>query len=249
MCSTSLYVSAQGDGSNCMELVKTTYKKLNERSTLSLNVFYMDYSMSMNVDPNLTERDRSAYSTRVKLYANSEKSYLISESIEVYQDQHHTLSILKEEKLIYVSEFIGLEAKRSKVSHLGFLQDTLFDLSKVVSCEEVGSEWLAQSSDLVKRYKKIRMELNSSGKNLFNTDALTFYIDSENKTIKRVIIEYAESHNMKNLIVTFNEIKYDYSTDKLDAEAISIALSSDNKLRLKYKDYTLVDTRSHNAGN
>ncbi|MEL6142995.1 MAG: hypothetical protein AAFU67_15410, partial [Bacteroidota bacterium] len=100
--------------------------------------------------------------TQVKVYANTEKSYLISDEIEVYQDNITTVSITPSNHSVFVGDSSPRLVKQARLQAMQPYQDTLLAYAEIKACTalENGAE-------------KVELVLKERGQRLFQLKGLT----------------------------------------------------------------------------
>jgi hypothetical protein len=227
---TANFLHAQ-NGEDCLSWLKKVYSSMEQHYKPSADkAFYLSYEVS-------TAMEDGTYSMTAELYSDEKKSWFISKEAEVYQDSRVTVSILPARKLIFINDFKGKDQKEAQIKHLSFIQDTLFQLSRVVFCENA-------KADDGKQYKKISLKLSPEGKKMFNVESLDFYADEKKEELKEVHVKYTPQQAMKEMKIRFNKMETAPQLGKLKDSLLNEVLDESGKLKPPYVGYKFSDERS-----
>lgn len=226
----------------CLEEVRSIYKKLAAFGRNGdKNTYYMDYTVRTAT----SDSSEGIAESGVKMWMAQDKLEVISSQFEIYQDGNNVFMVLPERKMLLRSDPPeGSDKARTKRrNYLEFLQDTLFMVSKVVSCERVAGQGGAD--------KKVRLALRPGADKFFGISHITFYIRSSAQQVSRVCMEYytAEgqpSSRPQGIVYqeyVFNTMSFD-CRDKTLSSDVSSRFLKGGKLTPAYASYKLIDNRN-----
>ncbi len=231
------FLYAQTNHTNeCLELVRNIYKKLNtHEQTLSIDkVYYLDYQVKTKMRDTIRYRDTVSH---IEVYTNNKRAQMLSDEMSVYQDEIHCFTVLPSQKIINWNDSHMNLGKEMRIKSIASFQDKLFEVAEVDECNDI-------QEATVKANKQVVLVLDKESQRQFPYVSLTFQIDTEQQTIHKILIDYPEPHKIARIELTFNDIVYDYKTDKLDKPVISLIFNEKQELLPKYKDFKLIDRRS-----
>lgn len=216
---------------DCKQMIKRVYQQLeNQYSTRGEGVFYLEYTSKI-----LLPEEKDWVITNVKVYSNQAKSYLVSNEVAVYEDQHTSLSIIPSNKIIYLRDFVQDPMKENRLKELAFFQDSMLIHSEVSFCQTLNNG-----------NKKIQLNLTKSGKKLFHAESASFTLDLKSNTLKQVEINYLSDYKIREMILVFNEVDDNYHTTLLSAPLMSQIYEPNGNLKEQYRGYRIYDSRKIN---
>lgn len=232
---TTCILHAQSFKSECLELIRELYKKLNTPdSTFKQNrIYYLDYQITTIFRKPVPYPQ---HTTNVKVYVHPSQIRFLSQEASIYQDAANSFTIMPDRKVIYWGNSTLNFGKELRQKHFAMLQDTLFDIAQVQECEDI-------QLPNGKANKQVALALNGAPSKLFPYVRLTFQIDAAKQFIHKVIIDYPPPNKIARVEITFNEINYDYKTDILKKPVMSIFFNEKQELLPEYRSYKLVDHR------
>lgn len=214
--------------SDCKQLIKKVYRDLEDRYTQPDNgVFQWGYTTKIKM-----QEEDSWSVTNVSLFATAEKSFLISEQVEVYEDKRTTVSVIPSNKAIYIHDSTPGIQKKERIRQLTSFQDSLLLYSRVGNCQ-----------DMAGNRKKVELILNDTGKKIFNADKAIFILDIKKSTVVQTEMKYLPSHRMSQMIIVFHEDKKNYNANITDSSALGMVFGANGKLKDQYKGYKIYDSR------
>ncbi len=223
----------QKENDDCLQQLKTIHQQFVIASMpTDLKTLFLEYSIKTTMG---RQFGGAVKVSKVNVYANKEKSYLISKDIKIYQDFAASVSVLSMKKTIYINDFKGRESKSHLFKQLSFLQGEMFDTSHVQACDNV--EMNAHP------YKRIQLGFSKNWEKRLGIEQLTFYLDPDNNDIKKIDARFNPNHKIATIQTEFNAFNQDYKTQLLDASALSQVFGSNGKLLPAYKDYKVIDMR------
>lgn len=223
---------AQETERQCLSLVKECYRNLNYAPAENTNnIYYLHYSA------NTVMRDSSKNNnsrTEAKMYLSNKKVRLLSNEMEVYQDEEDAFTVLPSKKTIYRSYPTLNFDKENRKKQLSMLQDTLLSMSEVSSCKVVKEN---------KADKEVVLIPNAKAKQLFGVGKMVFYINSAEKNIEKVIINYLPPKEILSVTYAFHSVEYNYKTDILIKPVLPLFIDKSGQLIPEYKGYRFIDNK------
>ncbi len=220
--------SAQSQQDPCLDFLISSYKNLSTAFEPTEQTTYIRYTVTSTMG---AAYGSATHTTTAQVYANKDKSYMISSEIEVYQDQQHSVSILPNKKVIYINEFAGSVAKQTITDNMQLVQDTLFKLSRVVACDK-----LSQPG-----HKRIELAPNETGVRLFHIRSYTVWI--REGVVEKIRIRYSEDYKLSELVMRFEAVEPDHSSGILSKDVLTIVWDEHGNLNDQYRDFKVMDSR------
>ncbi|KAB2859613.1 MAG: hypothetical protein F9K09_01460 [Flavobacteriales bacterium] len=222
-------VFAQKD--NCLEQVKRVYKAWEKQVQESTeNTVYLKYETEITTGGEKLETNK----LEIEVISNKDNSIFSSPDLKIYQDKKHTVSILKDKKVIVINGVSSDQYKKQKIGQFEVLHDTIFSQLKTIECEMVQIEG--------KAYKKVVLEANATARNIYKIETIYFLLDLNNNTVKEVKVKYLKNYQLAVMHIKIIDQNLDYKI-KINKEVLSNVLDSNGKLLNKYTGYKLMDNR------
>jgi hypothetical protein len=217
----------------CVEDIKSIYKKQVGLANISSNKnCHLNYDMIVTMN-----RKKERIRSNVVCYVNKNSSHVITDQMDVFQDKEVIVSVLKEQKTIYINRHPKDMDKiqGSRANQLNLLRDSVFLYSVVKECKNQPtangqSEWLVQ------------LDFTEGGKKKYKMNRVDFVMDNEKKEIKSFSIYYSDSNTVSTVQCVFNKVDYNYKTDRLSRSPLSIIMNGKNLLP-PYAGFKIVDNR------
>jgi hypothetical protein len=224
---------------DCLKQVKFIYSKMNKPPLTSKGgVYYFNYSVrsTFRKVSGVYETQKTTEAT-VDMYMSKEQMQYLSKDVSIYSDQQDVFTILNSHKIIYRSDPFRKEQFEQREKSISALQDTIFGMSSVSSCETLPA--------VIDGYTKIvTLQPNALAAQKFSIKKIIFYINAEKEEAKKIRIDYAGEHRMDNVEITYNKIDYNYKQASLGSSVKDRFVNRKSQLLSNYKDYKLIDNRA-----
>jgi hypothetical protein len=221
----------------CIDEVRSMYKKFNDITALrnaGSKVYFLDYSVKSVTKDSLKDGIKASF---IRMWMDSKKMEVQSDDMQVYQDEKNAFVVIPSRKMILRNDPDRRENK-AKSGLISKAQDTLFALSKVLSCGMIGNT----------SFKQVVLEVNESGRQLLKISKMSFVIDTRSHEFKNMRLDFAGGENQDGNRIMY--VCYDFKTLSMDCKDKILStdfaprfLASEKELNPKYKGYTLVDNR------
>jgi hypothetical protein len=223
-CFATFVVAAQGP--SCASLLKESLKKMKNAPGKS---YRLKYSVTTHYRG---ESRLENYTTDADVIVKDDKSSFVSGDLEVYKDDRYMVSIDKESKVIYLSNAIKKDWKKTQIEALSIIHDSLFTRLQIVECKE-NSSIQNISTVLPEPYVQITGIKN-----------ISYWIDRDTKQITRFSITYANHPSGIQLVdLVIKQFDYDYRGEAYAGPALAKVLSKSQSPLSKYKGYRVKDIR------
>jgi hypothetical protein len=214
--------------------VRQVFDKLNEVAGGS-KVSYINYS----VISKLKEKDGSGNNITnsgvFELISTAKQNRIYNKDMIVLKDQTNTFTILPSRKVIYISDAVIGKKEERLYEKLKVLQDTIFKNALKVTTELVKG----------KSYDKIvNVVLNDKIGKYLAMKQVAYYINTQNKTLKKVFVEYLPDQQFITLEYNFNETNFDYKKADMTIPVKNLVFESGKNLKKDYLDYKVIDNRN-----
>ncbi|MFL5763621.1 MAG: hypothetical protein ACJ77K_06735 [Bacteroidia bacterium] len=212
--------------------VRTAFDKMNDAVTGG-NVFHINYSVKAVLNEKDKDNKNIVNSSEIEMYTTSSNSWILSKEAKIYKDNSNTITVLPDKKLIFFSD--GAPAKKDEYIYakLKQIQDTIFSNSKVVEATDVqGMPW----------NKKVRVVPNDKISHLLEMKTITYYLNTNDNSLKRVYVEYLPDKQFVTLDYLFTGIDYNCSKINMKQPAINMVYSG-KKLKSEFEDFKVIDNR------
>ncbi len=221
----------------CLDLLVQT---INKMKNFKADRLYMDYEVRSNMIVDQNEFGNQQSSLRGTMHISPHKSAMLSPSIDVYRDDSLQISVIKDDRVIYLTRPMA-DATANVRAQLGsMLQDSLMNHLTLLNCET-----LCDSLQKDRFIEKVEMGISTEEwEGITGMKAVTFWIDRKHNLINRIRITYANHpHNVKDMELIL--YKYDLSNkaDPFNGSAYGRVFSAKGVLQKKYKGYKVVDYR------
>lgn len=236
MCWLCVVAQAQaGNDDDCKALVRRVYDKLNAYGKLPEDgqMYHLEYSQQTLM------RDSSKYRNStvvVKMKASNNKVWYSTDNMELFQDETHSVVILRNNKTVYLrdSDLRSAEGKKQTLAQLTRNNDTLFATASVGQCR-----------DAVQAGRKVRivtMVMAEKVRAVTGVQHMVYTIDMQSETVLSLRTEYAKESKIAAVEMTFllNERKNEqpFQTD------VYPRFFTGTKLKEPLQAYKLVDVRA-----
>ena len=165
---------------------------------------------------------------------------LVSDEMEVYQDEKTAVTVLPSEQTIYVADRGKVDTQKWMDMFNAFRDSIVFSYCDVVACREVHAPDGAKLTQIT-----LAVKPDAAGRINKRYPVRSFVIefDRETNRIDNYTTNFIEPYILESMTVTLREIDYNYNSDKLPATAGGKYLAADYKVRPAYNSYTVVDMR------
>jgi hypothetical protein len=215
---------------DCLDLVRHTYAQLR-RPAADGRVYRLHYTVH-------TVRRRQVGATEsrstVEVLLNRHQVRLTSPELVSYQDEESSITILPAREVVMIGPSSRDLQREKRLQNLTLFQDELFDAAVVESCVSVP----ASGEDPAR--KRVILGLDEDGRRRFPMRRITYEVDESGDRVRRVLMEYPQTHALDRVEITFHEIDYDYETRELDSPIRSAVFDGRGRLLEKYSDFEIV---------
>jgi hypothetical protein len=229
-----LGVQAPPAASDCLDLVRRTYAHLS-RPAADEKAHRLRYSV--HTVPRKPAGDAGSRST-VEVILNGHQVRLTSPELLSYQDKESSITILPVRKTVTIGPSTMDLHRDKRVQDLTLFQDKLFDSAVVESCVSL------PTGDGEPARKRVVATIDEGARRRFPMRRLTYEVDESGDHVRRVLMEYPESHKLDRVEITFEAIDYDYETRELESPIRSAVFDDQGRLLPQYSGFKVVDRRS-----
>jgi hypothetical protein len=174
-----------------------------------------------------------SHSLNCESYTDGERSYFVSDEIEVYQDLKSTVTVLPSDRKIYVYG--------SGRTNLDRIQSSLVTQKYIMECvtESSSSQVILDGVSCF----KVNLKLDDKAKKKYAMESAVFWISTESGELKQSVMYQTDDQPTKSLQCKFisNE-KGKLNLDILRNKPIEIVMKG-SSLKEKYSHFKLVDYR------
>lgn len=218
---------------DCLNILRGVYEHLSLLEDRS-----RDRGLYLSFTTTTTTSEAQGGRTRVtpfSVYAGAGAKWFISEEMEIYQDKKHSVTIIPQDKLIYVRDYTADPRMGTAVGQFAQLNEKLLSLSTVTACED----FLADANI----FKRIRLEQHQEGREAFKTLYVDFEVDPRQKTLRKTVTRYVEGQPLVTMSVHLNELDENFPLDELSQPVIQKVIGSDERILPSYTGYRVLDSR------
>lgn len=216
----------------CLLEVRQVFDKLNEVSINSKEVSYLNYTV---ISTSKDAAGKSFVSKGVfEMISTSKQNRIYSKDMIVLKDQSNTFTIMPSRKMIYISDAVIGKKDENLYDKLKILQDTIFKNTTKVDCESVKGQL----------YNKIvTVFLNDKLSSFIDIKKASYYINSDDKTLKKVFVEYVSNKQFETIEYVFNETNFDYKKADMSVPVRKLVYENNTTLKKEYESYKVIDNR------
>ena len=215
----------------CLNEVRAVFEKMNQ-APQNGKIVYVPYSVKAVLNEKDKEEKNIESASDIEMFSSNKHSWILSKQMNVYKDGEYTMTVLPDRKQIYLTDAV-VEKDDNMFSKLKQLQDTLFN-----NCEKV----LCVDAQGVGYDKTIILFLNSKFSQFLEMKKVVYYINSSEKILHRVYVEYAPEKQYKSIDYVFGTADYDYKKTNISA-SVEQLLYVGKTVKQEYKGYQIIDNR------
>lgn len=231
-----LITAARTPQQDCLQEVRAIFDKMNTAPPLGQNNYYFSFNIKSTLRKAPSNASKTSTSD-VELHVGATQSRYISKEALMYIDQENTFTVIPSKKMIYWTAVNQKEGKEERAQKLTMMQDKLFDMSTVGECMVVSPK---------DGYNKmITLIPNQKAKDYYQVDKITFYIDSKEKAMKKIILSYSSANKLESVELTYHKIDYYNKSQDLGKPVKPLFITTKGDLTPAYTEYKLVDTRNN----
>lgn len=231
----SVLQAQAGKNDDGKALVERAYEKLNAYGKLPEDgqMYHLEYSQHTLM------RDSSKYRNStvvVKMKASNNKVWYSNGDMELFQDETHSVVILRDRKMVYLrdSDLRSAESKKQMLAQLTRNNDTLFALATA-----------GQYRDVVQDGRKVRvipMVMAERVRKVTGVQQMVYTIDMQSETVLSIRTEYTQESKIAavELVFLLNESKWEQPFQT----AVYSRFFAGKKLKEPLQAYKLVDVRA-----
>ncbi|MBI4646900.1 MAG: hypothetical protein HY738_09990 [Bacteroidia bacterium] len=220
-----------------VQQIRDLYKSFEKKiQTQNNKVLYVNYTVEIVMNENHSD---GPIVSSFELYAGKDRSYFFGKDIAVLQSHNEVMSIIHKDRMIFLNNALPENMKQDNIRHLGFLQDTLFQLTSVESVEKLN---LQNGIPAI----SIKLKTSDSGQKIFKISSMDITVNEKISEIFRVDIHYLPGSKYSRVSTIFRQINYDFQSDILENDVLSFAFDTNGQLKDEYKNYKYVDIRKKN---
>lgn len=227
-------VIGQSKNEMCMHQLREAFEKTWQfplKPNNATNFYYLDYSIrTVMRNSNYPESKVN----NIQVWIGRDIMYYDSEQIEVYVENNLSISVLKDQKTLFLADVDTNSNKYEKLLGYIKLQDTLLNMSRVIYCN---------TSANYDEPTRIEVELIPLAKQLFNIDEVIYEFDAGQKMLTRSIIYYVKTHDIAFVEIEINELDFEKKAPALHKPILENFYNLSGELLAAYGGYKIIDSR------
>lgn len=222
-----------GDG-ECTHLLRTFYHNFPALS--NQYAWVMKYTVSF-AD---WEGNEPQHIT-TELAMSEKKMKMVSSEMEVYQDETSAVTVVPEEKKIYVADRQNNGKTEEMLKMLTMFRDTvLFARCDIRDCKDVRAD---DGTPLKKFTLVFKPEVKNALQKRYPILFIELVINTKTNKPYRYTTYFTNTYALKSLSVTFHDVDFRAAIDNVSFRAGEKYLTEKQKLRPAYNSYTVIDVR------
>ena len=218
---------------DCHELFKTAFAKMKASAAQATK------GMSLKYNVQVQTASGEQYSDIISLEVKNKRFKVVSAQATIFQDDKTMVVIQPEEKVIFMSKPTSTVGS-SRWADIVALLDSLVKHMIVKNC--------AVATDLTTANglcRKIDFKLPTRIQEKMGITSVTYWIEENDATIRKVQIVYAKRVNQRlaRLDFEFREMNFDYRSTPFEGTALGIVMEGRSNMKASYKNFKLIDNR------
>lgn len=229
-----VWVPAHGQSGNaeCLEQVRKLYRRLGEPPAEG-----KIYSVSYTVESR-TRRSGKVMNTssKVRLLMSRDRIHMITDEMEVYQDNRQVITVLPTSKALYIHDGDVEGNRELRTKMLGAFQDSLFTSCTVTGCS-------IRKGDDGREKRRVVLKMGEKVKKHYSISTLTIDIDTKEQSIDQVEYAFVPGSEQEWMKVSVDNFDRDYRTDAFKESLHSMFFDSRGSVLPRYRSYAFIDNR------
>jgi len=229
---------SMGQHGDCKEMLVRAIGAMKQTNSDRLSMEYEIRSkFSNSVNGVVQSKQAISHAT---LYMDQHKSRLSTSAVDAYKDDSLLVTVMKAEKMIYMTRASDPGGRKIQAQAFGMLQDSLLKKLTITGCET-----LCDDRDPTLFFEKIDAQLNTpKWKAATGISSVTYWINRRTNLVSRIRVLY-DKHPMNINEVDFEVFSYDahYGGEIFKGTARGMVYTRKGVLLGKYKDFKVYDYR------
>lgn len=222
-----------GEG-ECTHLLRTFYHSFPTLS--NQHAWLMKYTVSI-----ADWQGGEPQHITTELAMSEKKMRMVSSEMEVYQDEVNAVTVVPEEKKIYVADRQDNGKAEEMLKTLMMFRDTvLFARCDIRDCKDIRAE---DGTPLKKFTLAFKPEVKSALQKRYPIVSIELVINTKTNKPYRYTTYFTNAYALKSLSVTFHDVDFRAAIDNVSFRAGEKYLTEKQKLRPAYNSYTVIDVR------
>ncbi len=214
---------------NCRQQVENLYV---ENAQANREAYLLDYSV------NIRYREAGLVHTeRLKLGVKDGKARVESTNYEIYQDQEVMVSVLHDQKTLFISDKVEGLIREKQVMNIMSLQDSLISNASMIQCETV----MLDGKELV----RAKITLGEEVRNKHAIDQFSLWFDLEGESMQLARVTYKKGP-ITSLEVKVHKYDKHFKGTTFQGNALEQVFDG-QVLRIPYRNYKLIDARKNKS--
>lgn len=221
-------------GENQLKEIRSVFDRLNTLPASSEESCYMHYTVISVANNKAMDSKPLVSKADFELYASQKQNRIYNREITVLKDQSNTFTILPSRKTIYISDAVIGKKNENLYDKFKMMQDSIF-----ANAEKIESEIVTG-----KVYNKIiSILLNKRMSNYLEIKKISYYINSDDKTLHRVFVEYLQNKAYVSNEYIFNKTEFNCKKENMSEPVKKLVFAKSNTLKETYRDFKVIDSR------
>ncbi|MCD6020135.1 MAG: hypothetical protein K0S53_3256 [Bacteroidetes bacterium] len=231
---TAIALCSFKSGENQLKEIRSVFDRLNTLPSSSKESCYMHYTV-ISVANNKEMSNKPLVSKAdFEVFASEKQNRIYNREIIVLKDQSNTFTILPSRKTIYISDAVVGKKNETLYDKLKVIQDSVFANAEKIETEIVKD----------KAYNKIiSITLNKRLSSYLEIKKISYYIQSEEKLLNRVFVEYIENKPYVSVDYIFNKTDFACKKEDMSESVKKLVFVKNNKLIEAYRGFKVIDSR------
>lgn len=226
--------AVQAGDEECAQLLRTFYHSFPELS--NKYAWVMKYTVS-TADWEGNEPQR----VTTELAMSGKKMKMVSSEMEVYQDEKSAVTVVPDEKKIYVADRQDNGKTEAMLKTFAMFRDTvLFARCDIRECRDIrGSD----GAPLKKFMLVFKSDVKASLQKRYPIASIELVVNTKTNKPYQYTTHFTKDYRLKSLSVTFHDVNFYATMDNVAFRAGEKYLTEQQKLRPAYNSYTVIDVR------
>jgi|GEM_PF-3037867 len=229
----SLQLYPQTNAGECLNHVRSLYRKLGDPPPEG-KVYAMSYTIQARVR---RAGDVKNISSNVRLLMSRHRMHLLTDEMEVYQDERAVFTVLPRSRMLYVHDSNADSGQDLRKKIIGAFQDSLFSACTVLKCA-------GTKGDDGREKRRVVLQIHEKMKKLYGIATVAIDVDAGRQSIDQVEYTFVPGSPQEWMKVTVDDLDYDSRTSAFNTPLTSMFFDGRGAVVSKYRGYTLTDDRA-----